>query len=245
MSSSEIFHLLRQRVQIRQGREGLRAGMDAVLLGATPVSASRVLELGCGVAPALLCYGYREPEARLYGVEIRSEDAVLARQNAFMNRARMEVVSGDFSDTAFMPTQGIHSDDFDLVLLNPPFYRRDQYTAPERAARQSSHVEETPLADWIHHSIRYTRQFGWIALIHLPERLPEILAGFGNRVGNIHILPVYSRLGQQAKRIMVFGQKSRAPGCRIAPALVMHDAEGYSLAAKRILEDAESLEIIL
>ena len=44
--TGEIFHLLRQRVLITQGKEGLRAGTDAVLLGATPVQARRVLELG-------------------------------------------------------------------------------------------------------------------------------------------------------------------------------------------------------
>ena len=247
MPEQDSFHLLRKRIQINQGREGLRAGMDAVLLGATPVSATRVLELGCGVAPALLCYGYRERQARLYGVEIRAEDTALARQNAVANgmQERMKIITADFSDTDTMREQGIETNSFDLVLLNPPFYRHAQYTAPEQTARQSSHLEQTPLADWLAYSIRYAKQFGWIAMIHLPERLSEILAGFGDKVGNIQILPIYSRVGQKAKRIMVFGQKSRAQGSAILPGLVTHDSEGYTAQAKQILEDAEGLDFTL
>ena len=243
MSEQDSFHLLRGRIQMHQGKDGLRAGMDAVLLGATPISGARVLELGCGVAPALLCYGYRESESSLYGIEINAEDVALARKNAVVNgmQGRMNTIAGDFSDTRFMREQGIDSNSFDLVLMNPPFYRRDQYTVPKHVARQSSHIEETPLAHWIAHSICYAKQFGWIAMIHLPERLPEILAGFGDKVGNIHLLPVHSRAEQKAKRLMIFGQKSRAEDCSVLPALVMHDKDGYTQEAKRILEDAQSL----
>ena len=247
MPEQDSFYLLRERVQVCQGRDGLRAGMDAVLLGATPISGIRVLELGCGVAPALLCYGYRETQSKLYGVEIRPEDAALARQNATLNgmEDRMHIAVGDFSDIAVMAEQGIEFNTFDVVLCNPPFYRADQYSAPEHTARQSSHLEQTPLADWITHSMRYAKQFGWIGMIHLPERLPEILAAFGSKVGNIHLLPIHSRAGQKAKRLMIFGQKSRRSGLTLLPPLVMHDACGYTPEAKRILEQAESLDIKL
>lgn len=247
MPEQDTFYLLRERVQIHQGKDGLRAGMDAVLLSATPISGARVLELGCGVAPALLCYGYREKQAKLYGIEIRAEDASLARQNVRTNgmQNRASIAEGDFSDTDSMRKQGIEFNSFDVVLCNPPFYKLDQYTTPEHTARRSSHIEDTPLEDWVRYSVRYARQFGWIGMIHLPERLPEILAGFGPKVGNIHLLPIHSRAGQKAKRLMVFGQKSRRQALSILPALVMHDNEGYTSAAKRILEQAESLDFKL
>ncbi|NQY81718.1 MAG: methyltransferase [Alphaproteobacteria bacterium] len=241
------FHLLHGRVRIRQGSEGLRAGTDAVLLGATPFRAKSVLELGCGVGQALLCYGTREKAATLTGIEVQADNIILARANAEDNAMsnRMRIVAGDFSHRQEMQALGVGSDSFDLVLLNPPFYRRNTHTAPVDPQRQHTHIEDTPLAEWLSHALRYTRQFGWLALIHCPGRSAEILEGLNPKAGNIHLLPIYSRVGQNAKRVMVFAQKSRRAPCVLLPGLVMHDAEGYSDAARRILEDAEDLGVTL
>ena len=248
LPSHESFHLLGKRVRIRQGSEGLRAGTDAVLLSACPESKKHVLELGCGVGQALLCYGYRNPTTvSLTGIERELSQVSLAEQNVADNgfSQRMRIVCGDFTDRRQMQQQGICSDSYDLVLLNPPYYEASNFTAPKQGLRQSSHIEETPLADWVGHALRYCTQFGTVAIIHRPARLTELLAMLAAKAGKVRLLPIHSRKGQEAKRILVFAQKSHKGGLAILPALVMHESEGYSDAARRILEEAQALDVNL
>ena len=244
------FHLLHQRVSLRQGQDGLRAGTDCVLLAAVPVVARQVLELGCAVGQSLLCYAVRHSQARLTGIERLVDDVSLAQKNIVDNALenRMRVICGDFSDRHAMQQQKIHSDDYDLVLMNPPYYAPKQHTPPEHTARLASHIEQTPLSVWLEHGLRYCRQFGHVAIIHRPERLGEIFAGLHPKAGNIRLWLVHARADRLAQRVIVVAQKSRRGTLQIMPALIMHGSDsqgrdGYSASAKRLLEQAESLPV--
>ena len=72
------------RIRIRQPQKGYRAGVDPVLLAASiPArSGQSVLELGLGVGTAALCLSARVAGLSLTGVEIQSDYAALARENA-------------------------------------------------------------------------------------------------------------------------------------------------------------------
>ena len=237
------FHLLRGRVKIRQGREGLRAGMDSVLLGAAPCPAGRVLELGCGVGQALLCYGVREAAAELVGIERISELATLGAQNVRDNglEGRMRVVCADFSDREGLKAAAVTSDSFDLVLCNPPFYPPEASTSPRQTLRQHSHLEVTPLEVWLDEALRYLRQFGWLVVIHRPERIGALFGILGRRVGDIRLLPVHSFADQPAKRVILMARKARRGATVLLPPLVMHEGEGLSCAATALLEEAAPL----
>ena len=71
-------------VSVIQPRKGYRAGVDAVLLAASiPAKpGQQVLELGCGVGVASLCLAARVPDLTMTGVELQSDYAALALQNA-------------------------------------------------------------------------------------------------------------------------------------------------------------------
>jgi tRNA1(Val) A37 N6-methylase TrmN6 len=87
------------RLQLSQPKTGYRAGIDPVLLAAAcPAKpGEKVLELGCGVGVASMCLMARVPEVRLHGVEILSEYAQIARDNAAQNNFEFEVQVGDVS----------------------------------------------------------------------------------------------------------------------------------------------------
>jgi len=96
--------LLDGRVLLRQPREGLRAGLDAVLLAAAvpAAPAERVLEGGCGSGAAFLCLAARVPGVNLFAVEREPALAELAIANAAANgiAARVTVTTGDVRDLA-------------------------------------------------------------------------------------------------------------------------------------------------
>jgi tRNA1(Val) A37 N6-methylase TrmN6 len=60
--------------------------------------------------------------------------------------------------------------------------------------------------------------------------LPQLLAAFDARLGAISVLPIASRPGQPANRVLVRGRKgSRAP-MRLLPPLVVHGEAGNGFA---------------
>ena len=63
-------------------------------------------------------------------------------------------------------------------------------------------------------------------MIHRPDALATILAAIENRLGAVALLPVHPSASAGAHRLLIAGVKgSRAP-LRIAPALILHQADG-------------------
>ena len=120
-------------VQLWQPRHGYRAGVDPVLLAATipAVSGQRVLELGCGVGAAVLCLGARVAGLHLTGVEREAEYAALALRNG---AGALEVVQADI---AALPLT-LRQRQFDHVLANPPYWRRDASVAADNPVREAA-----------------------------------------------------------------------------------------------------------
>ena len=67
---------------------------------------------------------------------------------------------------------------------------------------------------------------GRFVVIHRPEALPALLESCAGRLGAMVIRPIQARRDGDAVRILLGGTKgSRAP-MRIAPAFVLHQADG-------------------
>ncbi len=237
--------LLNGRVRVRQPVHGYRAATDPVLMAAA-VSAQAgdtVLDLGCGVGSAALCLTARVPGVRLHGVEIQPEYAALARQNAALNDAALEVHEGD---VAAMPA-ALRARVFDAVMLNPPWYPPGETPSPDpgrdRARRALDGVDV-----WIRAALARTRPGGQIVIIQRAEQLAGILAALEGPAGAIEVLPLTARTGRSAKRVIVRAQKvSRTPLRLLAP-LVLHDGaahdrdgDDYTAAAAAILRDGAAL----
>jgi tRNA1(Val) A37 N6-methylase TrmN6 len=63
-------------------------------------------------------------------------------------------------------------------------------------------------------------------MIHRPEALGAIIEAAESRLGALALMAIHPRAGGSAHRLLVSGIKgSRAP-LRIAPALVLHQADG-------------------
>lgn len=233
--------LMGGRVRLWQPRAGYRAATDPVLLAAAVDIAPgrRALDVGCGAGAAMLCLAARLPGVELHGLEAQPAYAALARRNA----PEATVWDGDL----FAPPPDLQAIGFDWVMTNPPFFAEDDLASPD-AGRDRARRQARSAADWTAACLRRVRSGGRIAVIHLAARLPEILAGLDG-AGDIVVLPLQSRPGRPAKRVIVTARKGAKGPFRLAPPLILHegethrcDGDDYSAAATRVLRDGGSLE---
>ena len=230
---------------MRQPRQGYRAATDPVLMAAAlPVPAGAVvLDLGCGVGSAALCLGARVPGVVLHGLEIQSEYAVLARENAALNGVDLTVHQGD---VAAMPG-ALKALVFDAVMLNPPWYPGGETPSPD-PGRDRARRTDLGMAPWLGAALARTRPGGLVVIIQRAERLAEILAALDGPAGAIEVLPLAARAGRDAKRVIVRARKGSRGPMRLAAPLVLHDGathdrdgDDFSARAAAILRDGAAL----
>ena len=233
-------------VQAWQPAKGYRAATDPVFLAASvPARAGQsVLELGCGVGVASLCLNARVPGLLLAGVELQPEYAALARRNAAENGAAFEVVEADLR--ALPPT--LRERSFDHVIANPPYYAA-QGPAAQDIGRDRALREDTPLADWVDVALRRCRDGGHVSLIHLTERLPDLLAAFQGRASVI-VLPLAARRRRAARRIIVQARKGGRAPFTLLPSFVIHqgdshpgDGEFFTDEVRALMRSAGALDL--
>lgn len=238
--------LLGGRVRLRQPASGYRVAVDPVLLAASvPATRGTVLDVGCGVGAAALCYAVRVPAARVTGLELRADWARLAADNARANGLadRVEIVCGDL----LQPPRALAPQSFDEVMANPPYLpaqRADMRTPPADAPAT---VEgEAKLADWIAFCLAMASPAGGITLIQRADRLDEILFHLHGRAGAIVVFPLWPRASgaDDARRVIVQARKGSNAPMRLAAGLVLHRADGgYTDEVGRILSGVESLAL--
>ncbi|NBB97005.1 MAG: methyltransferase [Alphaproteobacteria bacterium] len=233
-------------VRAWQPRVGYRAATDPVFLAASvPAQAGqKVLELGCGVGVASMCLAARVPALSLHGVEVQADYAALARRNAAENGADLTVVAADLRA---LP-HDLRTRSFDHVIANPPYYTAHGPAAQD-AGRDRALREETPLADWLDVGLRRVRDGGYLSVIHLTDRLPDILAGLASRASAV-VLPLAARAQRPARRVIVQARKGGRSPFVLLPPLVIHqgdhhrgDGEYFTEPVRAIMRDLGALDL--
>lgn len=234
------------KVRALQPRKGYRAGVDAVLL-ASAVEAQpgqSVLELGIGVGVASLCLNERVPGLTLTGVELQADYAELCRKNALACAADLQVEQADIR----MLPDTIRLQQYDHVLMNPPYFERSKGDKSTDAGRDIAMAGATELNDWIDVAAKRLAPKGYMTVIQRIERLPEVLSSTGGRLGSIQMRPITARSGRSPGLFLLRARHSgKAPFQMLAP-LVMHegaehtgDAESYTPLVRAILRDGAQL----
>lgn len=227
------------RLTIEQPLGGFRAGLDAVMLAAAiPARAGNtVLELGSGAGTASLCLAARIADLSITGAEIESDLVRISNQNATANQLGERVVFVTV-DALDLPTDMKH--DYDHVMCNPPFHGDDGERSPDETRALATH-DEGSLAAWLDVGVKRTASGGTFTAIVKADRLSEILAALPQT--GLRLFPLWPRLGQAAKRIVVQLRKgSRAPQ-ELCAGLVLHEEDGtYTGEAELVLRGAKGLE---
>jgi tRNA1(Val) A37 N6-methylase TrmN6 len=220
-------------LRLRQPRRGHRVGHDAVLLAAAcPAEpGEQVVDLGAGVGAAGLALAARSPDIKVTLVEIDSELAALAAQNAALNglAARVRSLALDAAAPArAFAAAGLTPDSVARVLMNPPFNDPlRQRASPDRRRRLAHAAPRETLAAWIRTAARLLRPRGTLTVIFRADGLVDLGQALDAVFGAVAVLPVYPKPDQPAVRILVRATKaSRAP-LSILPGLLLSDAAGH------------------
>jgi tRNA1(Val) A37 N6-methylase TrmN6 len=240
------------RLRLRQPKRGHRAGHDAILLAAAcPARAGdKVVDLGAGVGAAGLALAARVAGTSVTLVEIEQKLAVLAEENARLNRmeARVRAVVLDVTAPArAFAAAGLGPDSVMRVLMNPPFNDPARQRSSPDASRALAHAAPRALllpllVSWVKTAARLVRARGTLTLIWRADGLGYVLSALAPAFGAVAVTPVHPAADKPAIRILVTALKgSRAP-LTLMPHLVLADASGRpTAAAEALLRDGAAL----
>ena len=226
-ANERLDDLVKSGRKIIQNEAEFCFSLDAVLLAHFPNSTKsfRVLDLGTGtgVMPLLIADEVREIQA----VEINPVMAELAARNMRLNglEEKITVRRGDYREIRELYAP----ESFDLVLVNPPYrpVNHGQQNALHGVARARHEVTAT-LADVVW-AARYALKFrGRLAMVHLPERLGEILVALHeNQLEAKRVCFVQPKPDRDPNMVLIEAVVGAAPGgLKVSRPLIVHAADG-------------------
>jgi tRNA1(Val) A37 N6-methylase TrmN6 len=220
------------RLRLKQPRRGHRIGHDAILLAAACPAreGERVVELGAGVGAAGLAVALRVPGTMVTLVEIDAGLAALAVENARLNglAARVRAAVLDVAAPArVFAAAGLAPESVARVLMNPPFNDpARQRGSPDQRRRLAHAAPGGTLGAWIKTAARLLHPRGTLTLIWRADGLADVVRALDPTFGAPTLLPVHSKAGEPAIRILLRATKaSRAP-LVLLPGLVLNDGAG-------------------
>lgn len=223
------------RLTLSQPRNGFRAGLDSVLLGAAvPAGTAKLLDLGAGTGAAgLVALALGRAETALLA-ERDPQALALAEENVAGNgfAGRAGIVAVDVTaGAAARRAAGLIDNGHDVVIANPPFFAAGRGTlAPQAGRADARHMEVGSLDLWLRCAAACATAGGRVIVIYPAEGLAELLASLHRRFGALDVLPLAPRPGAAATRILVRAIKgSRAP-LILRATRVLHGEEGNAFA---------------
>ena len=228
--------LMKSGRHIIQNTQEFCFSLDAVLLAhfLRFKSRQRVLELGTGtgVIPLLIA----DEVARVDAVELNPVMADLAARNVFLNEleAKVFVREGDYrSIRELYPAES-----FDIVLANPPYRPVAHGQVNKISGVARARHEFTATLENVVPAARYALRFGGrFAMVHLPERLGEILVALHeHQMEAKRLRLVQPKPGKASNMMLVEAVVGAAPGgLKVLPPLIVHEEDGsYTEEIKRI-----------
>jgi tRNA1Val (adenine37-N6)-methyltransferase len=213
---------------LTQPARGYRYSLDPFLLAgfSKPRPRERILDLGAGAGVIGLLLARRLPGVRVTGIELQAD---LARHAAANARAsgladRCHVIRADLREAPrFLPPEH-----FDRVVANPPFRRTGSGGAPPDAGRAGARTEASfTIADLARVTAALVRFGGALDVIHLAERLPELVVALTANDIEPKALRLVAPFPHAPPRLcLLTGIKGARPGLRTLPQLAIHKRPG-------------------
>lgn len=219
--------LMKSGRRIIQNTQEFCFSLDAVLLAHFPRYHRRqqVLELGTGtgVIPLIMA----DEVAHVEAVELSPVMADLAARNVWMNELEQKITvrEGDYRTIRCM----YPAESFDVVLANPPYRPVAHGQANKIQGVARARHEFTATLDDVVTAARYALKFGGrFVMVHLPERLGEILVALhAHQMEAKRLQMVQPKAGKAPNMMLVEAVVGAAPGgLKVLPPLIVHEEDG-------------------
>ncbi len=215
-------------VRIYQHIDGYRVSVDALLLYSF-VRLKRIesiADIGAGSGIIGLLLAKRYGNAKVLLIEIQEGLARLASENIRLNglEDRVCLIHGDITEVSGRAEM---AGAFDAVVSNPPFRRLKTglvSTTDERALAR--HEGALTLSQLLRSASLMLKHHGRLFIVHLPERLPEILLKMRQNSLEVKVLRfVHSYAHSNAKMVLIEAVKGAKPGgVKVINPLIIYNA---------------------
>lgn len=234
-------------IQIYQNKNGYRFSVDALLLFSF-INLPRVKKIadlgaGSGIIGILLAKKYQDAEVAL--IELQKSLARLAEKNIVLNNLddRVKVIKANLkefgvkslelknSNSSELQTHNselITPNSFDLVVSNPPFRKvktgRLSIGHEKAIAR---HEIKLSLKDMVTAGSTLLKHHGRLCIIHLPERLTEIMDAMKeNNLEPKRLRFIYSNVSTEAKMVLIESVKGGRTGLKTEKPFFIYNEDG-------------------
>ena len=222
----------RKGFTMNQIKDGFRFGTDTVLLSwytASMIKPSRdasLLELGANCGAATILTAARRDNVTIDALEIDRDAFEVLRDNIIRNslQGRVKAYQGDVRE---LPDE-IRQKQYDLVFMNPPFYKEG--TGPSANVIGRSESNGT-LEDFIKAgSSRLIPSGGIMTVVMTASRADEVMLHMmNNGLKPFNFLAVHPKSDRKAQIVLIAGKKTvTATQLEIMPPLVLNDKERMS-----------------
>jgi len=225
-----------------QPEGGYRFSMDSLLLAcfATPGRRHVGLDIGCGCGAVGIGMLLRRPDLKITGIELDQAAAMAAEENRVGLHLidKLTIERGDVS--TWRPEKVV-----DFVVSNPPFRELGRGRVSQGDERKAARFEgDADFAAFARCAAVALKTKGKFAFVHLPERLPEIMAGLAKaKLEPKRMRLVYGRAGEVAKMVLMETVKAGGSGLKVEPPLVLHEGDGRDTRlTKEALEFCDFLD---
>ncbi|MDQ1330811.1 MAG: tRNA1(Val) ((37)-N6)-methyltransferase [Thermodesulfobacteriota bacterium] len=215
-------------ILIKQNKTGYRFSIDAILLASHVYAhqGDKVIDIGTGCGIIALMLAYRNPEIKIFGIEIQNSLSVLAALNVKNNKMedRIEIICADVKGLKKSAVSG----PADIVVCNPPYRKaKSGRINPDKQRALARHEINITLPDIFETARRLLRVSGKFIMIYPSERTADLITHM--RLSGIepkYFRFIYSKKNSESKLVIVEGVKGGRPGATIASPLVIYRDDG-------------------
>ncbi len=236
-------YFLGDKILIEQPQDSYRAGMDSVFLAAFASAKNKtVLELGAGVGVLAICLAFLQKGSKIVALEKNKHFYELLQKNIRANNME-QIIEAKLGD--IVNIDKIEEGFFDVVIFNPPFFKKDEIQLPKSDLKIDGNVEQNAtLETFISVALKKLKPKGYVYLIHKSERLQEILAILYNKgYQNVTIMPFCSKKLLPSNRIIVKVKKQKGGKTILLPNKIVHkDDNSFMEDIEDILYNGKSID---
>lgn len=224
-----------------QPKSGFRFSVDALLLSSHPRMGKRerILDLGCGcgVIGFGLLLQHEDKGIHITGVEMDSEMADCARENARMLEMEHGFSVCELDVKNLRKSQFVSPESFDRVVLNPPYRKQGEgRISPKREKNIACFEGEAGLGDFLQGAAYALKNRGRVNVVYPANSQTHLLQTMLEyKLEPKRMRFVHSRSGDAAVFVLVEGMKNGGRGVTVQPPLFLYST-GKNMYSEQALE---------
>ncbi len=225
---------------IVQNTQMFNFSLDSVLLPnfvTLNKNIKNILDIGCGNAPIPLILSTKT-NALITGVEIQKEVYDLAVKSVKINNLenQINIINADINELY----NKFETESFDVITCNPPFFKVSEQSNLNKSDYKTiaRHEVKLNLDDIFKISKKLLKNNGYVAIVHRPERLLDILESMKKyNIEPKKIQFIYPKTNMESNILLVEGKKNGNKGLKILPPIYTHLENGeYTEQIKKYFE---------